>query len=57
MPMSGSKDSASKLDALLYQELEKSFAPSDGDVITIVSAPNQELAEHCVMAAALTLIE
>jgi predicted transcriptional regulator len=57
MPMSGSKDSASKLDALLYHELKNSFAPSDGDVITIVSAPNHELAEHCVIAAALTLIE
>jgi len=41
---------------LLFAELRKAFSPSNGDVITIVSAPNQELAEHSAMAAALTLL-
>jgi len=41
---------------LLFEDLRKLFAPREGDVITIVSAPNIGLAEHCSMAAALTLL-
>lgn len=41
---------------LLFAELRKAFSPNNDDVITIVSAPNQELAEHSAMAAALTLL-
>jgi predicted transcriptional regulator len=41
---------------LLFEDLRKLFAPREGDVITIVSAPNVGLAEHCAMAAALTLL-
>jgi len=40
----------------LFAELQKAFSPSNDDVITIVSAPSQELAEHSAMAAALTLL-
>jgi hypothetical protein len=41
---------------LLFEDLRKLFVPREGDVITIVSAPNIGLAEHCAMAAALTLL-
>jgi hypothetical protein len=41
---------------LLFAELRKTFSPKNNDVIMIVSAPNQELAEHSAMAAALTLL-
>jgi len=40
----------------LFAELRRAFAPDNGDVITIASAPSQELAEHSAMAAALTLL-
>jgi len=40
----------------LFEDLRKLFAPREGDVIVIVSAPNTGLAEHCSMAAALTLL-
>jgi hypothetical protein len=56
MPMSESEDWTLGASDLLFQELQKSFAPTNGDVITIASGPNQELAEHSAMAAALTLI-
>jgi len=42
-------------DGLSY-ELLRCFEPRDEDVITIVSAPNESLAEHCAIAAALTLL-
>jgi hypothetical protein len=41
---------------LLFEDLRKLFAPSDSDVIAIVSAPNMRMAEHCAIAAALTLL-
>jgi predicted transcriptional regulator len=41
---------------LLFEDLRKLFAPREGDVITIVSAPDIGLAEHCAIAAALTLL-
>ena len=41
----------------LFVELQKAFSPNNNDVITIVSAPSHELAEHSAMAAALTLLE
>ncbi len=40
----------------LFADLQKTFSPSNNDVITIVSAPSPELAEHSAMAAALTLL-
>jgi predicted transcriptional regulator len=56
MPM-GERDewTLSSNDPLAH-DLQKLFAPKDGDVITIVSAPYAGLAEHCAMAAALTLL-
>jgi phosphopantetheine adenylyltransferase len=40
----------------LFQEIEQVFAPRDNDVIAIASAPTRQVAEHCVVAAALTLV-
>lgn len=40
----------------LFEDLQKVFAPKQHDVITITSAPTIELAEHCAVAAALTLL-
>jgi len=41
----------------LFEDLGKIFAPREGDVIIIAGATNIGLAEHCAMAAALTLLE
>jgi hypothetical protein len=43
-------------DELLYQEIHAAFTPQNNDVITIVSASTQNVAEHCAVAAALTLV-
>lgn len=56
MPMSELENWILQPHDLLYAELRKAFSPNNDDVITIVSAPNQELAEHSAMAAALTLL-
>jgi predicted transcriptional regulator len=55
MPMSEDEDWKLASGDLL-QELRKTFGPSNNDAITIVSAVSKELAEHCAMAAALTLL-
>ena len=44
-------------NAPLFDDLRKLFTPRDDDVIEIVSAPNTALAEHCTIAAALTLLD
>jgi len=41
---------------VLFEDLRRLFVPREGDVITIVSASSRGLAEHCAMAAALTLL-
>jgi hypothetical protein len=56
MPMGGRKDWALEANDLLFEDLRKLFAPKENDVITIVSASNTGMAEHCVIAAALTLL-
>jgi predicted transcriptional regulator len=56
MPMSEGESWIQQPHDLLFAELRKAFSPNNNDVITIVSAPNQELAEHSAMAAALTLL-
>jgi predicted transcriptional regulator len=56
MPMSESENWILQPHDLLYAELREAFSLNNDDVITIVSAPNQELAEHSAMAAALTLL-
>jgi hypothetical protein len=43
-------------DELLFQEIQRTLAPGNNDVITIVSASTREIAEHCAVAAALTLV-
>ncbi len=55
MPMGERESWILQPHELLFGELRKAFSPNNDDVITIVSAPNQELAEHSAMAAALTL--
>ena len=56
MPMSEGESWILQPHDVLFAELRKAFSPNDDDVITIVSAPNQGLAEHSAMAAALTLL-
>ena len=56
MPMSEGENWILQPHDLLYAELREAFSLNNDDVITIVSAPNQELAEHSAMAAALTLL-
>lgn len=56
MPMSEGESWILQPRDLLFEELRKAFSPNNGDVITIVSAHNKELAEHSAMAAALTLL-
>jgi len=41
---------------LLFENLRAQFSPTDDDVIVIVGARSEELAEHCAVAAALTLL-
>jgi predicted transcriptional regulator len=56
MPMNERENWNLQPHGSLFAELRKAFSPSNDDVITIVSAPSQELAEHSAMAAALTLL-
>ena len=56
MPMGEQGEWALGLNELLFQEIQQAFTPGNNDVITIASAPTAEMAEHCVIAAALTLI-
>ena len=44
------------LDDPLVHDLESLLHPKDGDVVTIVSAPNRETAEQGAMAVALELL-
>jgi hypothetical protein len=53
MSVAGERTPASRN---LFEGLQLMFGPEDGDVIVIVSAPNMGLAEHCAIAAALTLL-
>lgn len=41
----------------LFEDLRRSFAPQEGDVIILVSAPNIGMAEYGAMAAALTILD
>jgi hypothetical protein len=56
MPL-GNENSEMKSQAELQQALNRLFAPTDNDVLIIVSAPENEIAELGAMAAALTLID
>ena len=56
MPMGQEEEGALDSNDPLFQEIEQVFAPRDNDVIAIASAPTQQVAEHCVVAAALTLV-
>ena len=56
MPMGEDEDWKLGSGDLLFRELQRTFGPSNNDVITIVSAVSRELAEHCSVAAALTLL-
>lgn len=56
MPMSERENWTLHHDEPLFVELQKVFSPSNNDVITVVSAPSHELAEHSAMAAAMTLL-
>jgi hypothetical protein len=53
------RDGDSKLNPNdeLSRILNDLFAPTDNDVLIIVSAPEKELAEYGAIAAALTLVE
>jgi predicted transcriptional regulator len=55
MPTADRKDEMSRDDPLVH-DLENLLHPKDGDVVTIVSAPNRETAEQGAMAAALELL-
>ena len=56
MPMGEQEEWTLVSNEPLFQEIQLAFAPVNNDVITIVSASTQEVAEHCAVAAALTLI-
>ena len=56
MPMGEREESTLVSHDLLFEDLRRLFGPREGDVVTIVSASNLGLAEHCAMAAALTLL-
>jgi len=56
MPMGDREEWTLAPNDLLFDDLRKLFAPTDHDVITIVSASDNGLAEHCAVAAALTLL-
>ena len=57
MPMDEQEDWTLQPNELLYQDIEKTFTPKNNDVVMIVSAPSEGVAEQGVVAAALTLIE
>jgi len=57
MPMDEQEDWTLQPNELLYQDIEKTFTPKNNDVVMIVSAPSEDVAEQGVVAAALTLIE
>jgi predicted transcriptional regulator len=56
MPMVDQEDWTLGPKDALFEDLVKSFSLMDQDVITIASAPKPALAEHCALAAALTLL-
>ena len=56
MPMGEGEEWSLGSQDLLYKDLKELFMPNEDDVITLVSAANAGLAEHCAMAAALTLL-
>jgi predicted transcriptional regulator len=56
MPTGEREESSLASPDPLFEDLRRLFAPAEGDVITIVSAFNPRLAEHCAIAAALTLL-
>ena len=56
MPMADREDWTLAAKDSLSVDLQKIFAPRNGDVIAIVSAPSMGLAEHSAVACALTLL-
>lgn len=56
MPIGDSEEWRLKREDPLFQDLEKSFSPEEGDVVVLSSAPDGATAEHGAMAAALTLM-
>jgi hypothetical protein len=56
MPMGDREEWTPAPNDLLFEDLRKIFDPTEHDVITIVSASDNGLAEHCAVAAALTLL-
>jgi hypothetical protein len=56
MPMGEHEEWTLASNESLFQEIQQVLAPGNNDVITIVSASTPEMAEHCAVAAALTLI-
>jgi len=56
MPMGQEEEWALGSNEELFQEINQLFTPEEDDVVTIASAPNHQVAEHCAIAAALTLV-
>ncbi len=57
MPMAENGDWTFGPEDPLVEELERVFHPKENDVVTITSASSRLLAEHAVIAAAITLLE
>jgi predicted transcriptional regulator len=57
MPMGETEDWRLEPRDPLAQDLRNAFHPENGDVIAIVSASREDLAEHGAVAVALTLLE
>lgn len=57
MPMAESEDWKLPPQDPLIKELQFVLRARDNDVVTIVSAPHKELAEHGAVAAALTFLK
>ena len=56
MPMGRRDEWALASHDLLFEDLQATFGPTADDVVMVVSAPSMMLAEHCAIAAALTLL-
>jgi len=57
MPMGENDAWSLEQNDLLFEEVRKLFGPKNEDVIMIVGASNLGLAEHCAVAAGLTLLD
>ena len=56
MPMGDREDRTVEAKEPLFEELRELFAPNRDDAIMLASAPDAGTAEHCAIAAAMTLL-